>query len=587
MATPLWELPTDFVENVTPYTGAQIARFNRIAESQTTGALDTLLGDKTAVVVARGDVDSFAVTPGAGLSVGIAAGRAIVRHSVYGSCALATPAAIVRGALPANSVRYVFAAFERSDDVDSRVSGLPVFPISPNGTLDGGVPLAKLTTTSNSVVVEDLRGTLLVVGGNGGGDGNGGNGTGDGSGGVTTWAQLQGKPTTFAPSAHKSSHATGGSDALAPADIGAAPLVHSHLAEQINDFSQRVREVMEYATGAPVQTIADLRAVTAAHRQDKQQRYVEDENLTYRFNLQGTGNDDGAGIIVPSDDGVGRWFLSGAAAANTGNADTLGGQNAGYYLGRENHTGRQSIETIADLQGELDAKTETIFVDAESDIPANLAPGTTIVVRNSTAPISPAPGGVTNDDLDDEITRAQEAEQALQTNIDAKNDSNIFALDVTNNNAPSLLRNVLANLWAAIQGKAARTLGGLNAVEKTTARGNLDANDVYFQIFVADKPPAGAIVFSCEIPYAGTITIADIRVTSGDAATAASTYKIELAGAQIAGAAFAAAAMAATVTANNGATVSGALNDLLRITAPATADATLAKVRIRIKLVRN
>jgi len=47
------------------------------------------------------------------------------------------------------------------------------------------------------------------------------------------YSALSGIPSTFAPSAHKTSHATGGSDALTAADIGAAATSHTHAASDI------------------------------------------------------------------------------------------------------------------------------------------------------------------------------------------------------------------------------------------------------------------------------------------------------------------------------------------------------------------
>lgn len=47
------------------------------------------------------------------------------------------------------------------------------------------------------------------------------------------WSGVTGKPSTFTPASHASSHASGGGDAITPADIGAAATSHSHAAGDV------------------------------------------------------------------------------------------------------------------------------------------------------------------------------------------------------------------------------------------------------------------------------------------------------------------------------------------------------------------
>jgi hypothetical protein len=63
-------------------------------------------------------------------------------------------------------------------------------------------------------------------------------------------------PTSIAPSAHKNTHKTGGSDALAPADIGAAPADHTHSYLPLSGGTLTGNLTGQYITGTWLQTTA-------------------------------------------------------------------------------------------------------------------------------------------------------------------------------------------------------------------------------------------------------------------------------------------------------------------------------------------
>lgn len=63
-------------------------------------------------------------------------------------------------------------------------------------------------------------------------------------------------PTSMTPSAHKNTHKTGGSDALTPADIGAAPATHTHSYLPLSGGTLTGNLTGQYITGTWLQTTA-------------------------------------------------------------------------------------------------------------------------------------------------------------------------------------------------------------------------------------------------------------------------------------------------------------------------------------------
>jgi hypothetical protein len=84
------------------------------------------------------------------------------------------------------------------------------------------------------------------------------------------WDDVTSKPASFAPSTHASSHHTGGGDAIAPADIGAAAATHSHAWGDITSgvpstFTPTAHKASHATGGTDALSPSDIGAAASSH----------------------------------------------------------------------------------------------------------------------------------------------------------------------------------------------------------------------------------------------------------------------------------------------------------------------------------
>ncbi|WP_028988019.1 hypothetical protein [Thermicanus aegyptius] len=142
---------------------------------------------------------------------------------------------------------------------------------------------------------------------------------------TVNWNDIAGKPTSFTPSAHASSHASSGSDPISPADIGAE--TPSGAQAKVDAHANRT-DNPHAVTAAQVGALASVDGVSNPG-----------------------GNIDliaGANIAITPDNTNKRVTIAGTGTwPQATNADTVDGQHGAYYLSRANHTGTQAPNTIA------------------------------------------------------------------------------------------------------------------------------------------------------------------------------------------------------------------------------------------------
>ena len=122
-------------------------------------------------------------------------------------------------------------------------------PNATSSTLGGvvvgaGLSVSSGTVSANVVSVAGRTGTVTISSSDVSGLGS------LATANSVAYSSLTGTPSSFAPSSHASSHASGGGDAITPSSIGAAASSHTHSSSAITDFAT------EAAKYGPVVSVA-------------------------------------------------------------------------------------------------------------------------------------------------------------------------------------------------------------------------------------------------------------------------------------------------------------------------------------------
>ncbi len=202
---------------------------------------------------------------------------------------------------------------------------------------------------------------------------------------LPAWADIPDKPATFRPSAHKSTHASGGSDALTPADIGAVSKAGDTMTGPLNfnDSNKQIRsagnniQLMTFTADAQLSGLTTAQIMANCYSDGTEFRRI-DTALPVQL-LQVSRNNIQLYVAPAGNnpitwiDAYTVWHAGNDGTGSGSDMDMLDGYHASYFQPASDERLKADIQPFADALAKVLSLRGVSFVwnDKAQEIGAN------------------------------------------------------------------------------------------------------------------------------------------------------------------------------------------------------------------------